>query len=451
MRMERITRDAASPPLPPAAAAGLLLPYVAALAMVAISTMVGTFIAPRWGNSPVDLLYLPTILAAAVLFGLWPALAAGLASALAYNFYFTPPFHTFRMDRPADIVTVVILFIVAAVTSKLTASVREQAALANAHASRNATIAGFAARLLSCRDRQEIGAVACRELSQIFACNSIILEGLPRPAVLASEPAGLAISPSEIATAASVLESGESAGRGARRPYPTDWQFSPVRSGEAVFAAVGLVRDDESLAVGDEQRELLQSLLDQVALALERARVEREARELSAMRERDVMRSSLLSSIGRDLKPSIGSIGEGIRRLRRAGTADKETVAEIGSEATKLERYLSSLVELEPDSGQQPIQVGGVLIDLVNRRVSKAGDPVHLTPKEYSVLSELAKHRGRVLTHAHLLRSAWGPAQEGQTEYLRVAVRALRQKLEQDPSRPAIIINEPAVGYRLGA
>jgi two-component system sensor histidine kinase KdpD len=229
MRMERITRDAASPPLPPAAAAGLLLPYVAALAMVAISTMVGTFIAPRWGNSPVDLLYLPTILAAAVLFGLWPALAAGLASALAYNFYFTPPFHTFRMDRPADIVTVVILFIVAAVTSKLTASVREQAALANAHASRNATIAGFAARLLSCRDRQEIGAVACRELSQIFACNSIILEGLPRPAVLASEPAGLAISPSEIATAASVLESGESAGRGARRPYPTDWQFSPVR------------------------------------------------------------------------------------------------------------------------------------------------------------------------------------------------------------------------------
>jgi two-component system, OmpR family, sensor histidine kinase KdpD len=54
-----------------------------------------------------------------------------------------------------------------------------------------------------------------------------------------------------------------------------------------------------------------------------------------------------------------------------------------------------------------------------------------------------------VLTHAHLLRTIWGPAQQRQTDYLRVAVRALRQKLERDPSRPAIIINEPAVGYRL--
>ena len=65
------------------------------------------------------------------------------------------------------------------------------------------------------------------------------------------------------------------------------------------------------------------------------------------------------------------------------------------------------------------------------------------------MLAELAKHPGRVLTHAHLLRTAWGPAQEGQIDYLRVAVRGLRQKLERDPSRPELIINEPAVGYRL--
>ena len=81
--------------------------------------------------------------------------------------------------------------------------------------------------------------------------------------------------------------------------------------------------------------------------------------------------------------------------------------------------------------------------------VSRAGVAVHLTPKEYAVLAELAKHPGRVLSHAHLLRTAWGPAQEGQTEYLRVAVRALRQKLERDPAHPKLIINEPAVGYRL--
>jgi two-component system sensor histidine kinase KdpD len=74
---------------------------------------------------------------------------------------------------------------------------------------------------------------------------------------------------------------------------------------------------------------------------------------------------------------------------------------------------------------------------------------VHLTPKEYAVLAELAKHPGRVLSHAHLLRTAWGPAQEKQSDYLRVTVRALRQKLEADPSNPRLIVNEPAVGYRL--
>ena len=65
------------------------------------------------------------------------------------------------------------------------------------------------------------------------------------------------------------------------------------------------------------------------------------------------------------------------------------------------------------------------------------------------MLAELAKHRGRVLTHSHLLRTVWGPAQERQIEYLRVAIRALRQKLEDDPAQPKLIINEPAVGYRL--
>ena len=79
----------------------------------------------------------------------------------------------------------------------------------------------------------------------------------------------------------------------------------------------------------------------------------------------------------------------------------------------------------------------------------RGGEEVHLTPKEFALLAELAKHRGRVLSHAHLLRTVWGPAHEKQIDYLRVAIRALRQKLELAPSAPALILNEPAIGYRL--
>ena len=90
-------------------------------------------------------------------------------------------------------------------------------------------------------------------------------------------------------------------------------------------------------------------------------------------------------------------------------------------------------------------------IDLYRRSVQRDGADVHLTPKEYAVLAELAKQAGRVLTHAQLLRAVWGPAQQDQIDYLRVAIRALRQKLEPDPAHPALIVNEPAVGYRLAA
>ena len=95
------------------------------------------------------------------------------------------------------------------------------------------------------------------------------------------------------------------------------------------------------------------------------------------------------------------------------------------------------------------VEAGEIAIDLDRRMVTRGASEVHLTPKEYAVLAVLAGHPGRVITHGQLLRTAWGPAQEGQTEYLRVVMRALRQKLERDLSSPELLINEPGVGYRL--
>ena len=431
--------------------AAMLFPFAAALIMVTFSTAAGDLLDQRWGNGPVDLLYLPAILAAAVLFGLWPALLASLASALAYNYFFTPPFHTFLMDRPADIVTVVVLFLVAIVTSKLAANVREQAEIARHHATRNATIAGFAGRLVSCSDKHEILALTSSELARIFGCYVVVLEGRAQPAVVAADPETVSLAPNDMVTAAWVLNSGEPAGRGTRRSSPSDWQFHPVRSQGETLAAIGLARDDEGVAIEEDRPHLLSSLLDQVALALERARLEREARDLVALAERDRVRSTLLSTIGQDLRPPVRSIGNSARELRRSSTDCRTIASAISEEVTKLDRYVSNLLELEPEADQRPIEIAGVSIDLLRRRVSRDGKEVHLTPKEYAVLAELAKHPGRVLTHGHLLRSAWGPAQERQTEYLRVAIRALRQKLERNPARPEIIKNEPAIGYRLAS
>jgi two-component system, OmpR family, KDP operon response regulator KdpE len=114
-----------------------------------------------------------------------------------------------------------------------------------------------------------------------------------------------------------------------------------------------------------------------------------------------------------------------------------------------LARLRRALRQKATPNGSDTVRIGDVEIDLLARRVRRAGQDVHLTPKEYAVLAELAKHAGRVLTHAHLLRTVWGPAHERHVEYLRVTARGLRTKLEADPSRPTIVTTEPAVGYRL--
>lgn len=100
-------------------------------------------------------------------------------------------------------------------------------------------------------------------------------------------------------------------------------------------------------------------------------------------------------------------------------------------------------------SGEPVLAVGAITSDPAAREVRRNGALVVLTRKEYALLSELARHPGRVLTHQALLVAVWGEAHRHDNEYLRVAVRALRRKLEDDPARPRLIGNDPSVGYRL--
>lgn len=245
--------------------------YVAGQALVAVSTGVALWIASRWGSAAVEMIYLPAVLAAGVWWGFGPAVLAAVTSALAYNFFFTEPLYTFRIDSAVDIVDVTILFLVAVVTSQLASAIRRQVQIAEAHATRNATIAGFARRLLSCSSETEIAQSACQEISAIFDSNAVVLAGLPQPRTIAASPNAAAITPTDIAAAVHSLQSGEVAGHGSGSLAPAEWLFHPIRSDAAVLAALGLSRDDGSKPVSEEQEPLLESLLDQTALALTRA------------------------------------------------------------------------------------------------------------------------------------------------------------------------------------
>jgi len=102
-----------------------------------------------------------------------------------------------------------------------------------------------------------------------------------------------------------------------------------------------------------------------------------------------------------------------------------------------------------PAHQQSPvIEFGAIRVDLTARTVTRGGDPVHLTPIEYRLLTYLIGHSGKVLTHQQLLRNVWGTAHEGNHVSLRVFMTHLRQKIEGDPSRPQHLLTEVGIGYR---
>lgn len=141
-----------------------------------------------------------------------------------------------------------------------------------------------------------------------------------------------------------------------------------------------------------------------------------------------------------------GDVAEKVAALD-LGAADYVTKPFDGEELRARLRVALRKGPASPNSG---VLVHGPIRMIPDRHEADiAGQPVALTPKEYAVLKVLVEAGGRIMTHATLLERVWGKAHRNDVEYLRVAVRALRLKIETDPSQPAIIRNEPGIGYRL--
>jgi two-component system KDP operon response regulator KdpE len=228
---------------------------------------------------------------------------------------------------------------------------------------------------------------------------------------------------------------------------------------DAAHAPLVLVVDDERA-----MRRFLEVALDGNGYRVVEAATGEEALREAAMRSPDLV----LLDLG---LPDVDGV-DVTRRLREWFTApiivlsargqesDKIAALDAGADdyvtkpfaAGELMARMRATLRHRARAGGEPegvIEAGPVRIDLVKRTVVRDGAEVRLTPIEYRLLTLLARHRGRVLTHAQLLREVWGPSHTGQHHYLRVYMAQLRGKLEPDPARPKLLVTEPGVGYRM--
>lgn len=381
-------QESVQPPrhLTPTSAGGWGLPsaYFWASAMVAGVTALAATLFHILNLGNVALLYLLPVMAAASLFGLRPGLYAGLASSLAYNFFFLPPVYTLTISNPENIVSILVLLGVAAVTSQLTSRVRAQADVAASSARTNAELAGFLRTLTAVNEGEDLLRTIALELSRMFHVRVVVLQqtkaGLT---VQAASDAEVVLGALDSAAAQWTWDTGQPAGSGSGTLTASEWLFQPVKTAGRVLAVIGFARAEGGEPVRPDQLPLLTSQLDQAALALERLRLQAEMRDVDAVRERDRLRAALLSSVSHDLRTPLTTIIAAVPELRKGRRP--ELIDSVEAEANRLNRFVANLLDMaRVESGALPLHIEPVdLTDAVASAVQDArraleGRPVAL-------------------------------------------------------------------------
>ncbi len=325
--------------------------YAGSLAMVGVALLLG--LALRQVHiTNVALVFLTAVLASSVAYGLWPALVACLASALAYNFFFLPPYYTFTIAEPENVVALFFFVVVAAIASNLTARVRAQGVVARERAKATEDLYLFARKLAGVFTLDDLLWAASFQFAQMLKLRVVIL--LPEGesvAVRAGYPPEDMLDEDDVAAAKWVWERGASAGRGADTLPGGKWLFLPMRTGRGTVGVVGLDSEKPGPLLTPDQRRLFDALADQAALAIERINLAQDIDRNRLNAETERLRSALLTSISHDLRTPLASILGSASSLKAYGatldaSAKDELLVSILEEAERLNRFIANLLDM---------------------------------------------------------------------------------------------------------
>jgi two-component system sensor histidine kinase KdpD len=327
-------------------------PYAFALLTVAAAVGVGLALWPWIGIENVDLVFLTGIVGIAVRFGLWPSLFASITSALCYNFFFTKPYYSFTISEPPNVVAVVFFTIVAIVVSNVAARARVQAVAAMGRARATESLYTFSRKLAGVGTLDDVlWATAYQTALMLKVRVMLLLPDNGSIAVKAGYPPEDILDEADLAAANWAWQNNRPAGRGSDTLPGARRLFLPMRTGRGTIGIVGIDSDKQGPLLTPDERRLLDALIDQSALAIERVHLVEDMDRVKRTMETERLRSALLTSISHDLKTPLAAVLGAASTLR--GLSIKLTDAEraellttIIDESERLNRFIANLLDM---------------------------------------------------------------------------------------------------------
>ena len=327
-------------------------PYLMALVIVAAGLVVAEAIQPWFGIENVDLVLLTAVVAVAVRYGLWPSLLAAVAASLCYNFFFLPPIYTFTITDPTNIAAFFLFMLVAMLVSNVAARVRSQADTAIGRIRMTEQLYAFSRKLAGTATLDDVLWATAYQTALMLKVRVVLL--LPEDGVLtvkAGYPPEDQLDKADLAAANWAWSNDRPAGRGSDTLPGAKRLFLPMRTGRGSIGVIGIDNDRTGPLLTPDQRRLLDALVDQGALAIERVLLVEDMDKVKRTVESERLRSALLTSISHDLKTPLASVLGAASTMRDleyglSDTEKRDLLATVIDESERLNRFIANLLDM---------------------------------------------------------------------------------------------------------
>jgi two-component system sensor histidine kinase KdpD len=327
--------------------------YLQSLLLVVAGTLLSALVHPLFSPANLVMIYLLTVLVAAITLGRGPSILAAILSVAAFDFFFVPPTYTMAVANTEYILTFVALLAVSLVVSNLAVRVREQARLAIGRASQTGEMYDLSRDLAVAVDLQTILEAVLRHVSQTFDRQAVILTAYDQSdaVVPRAQTPGMELSQNELAVATWAFRHAEPAGHGTDTLPAAAVRYLPLTTSRGVVGVLGVGPSPTQANLTPDELHLLDAFASQAALAVERARLAEQARHADVLQATERLQATLLNSISHDLRTPLVAITGTLSSLQEdEGEMDASTrrslVENAAAEADRLNRLVGNLLDM---------------------------------------------------------------------------------------------------------